>query len=519
MGIGMLLALIGLLAAGTLLAWWGIRGRRLNRDPVCRDCGFNLGAFRLPEMHGWKAPTVAVDQSGGAGDAPITVTCPECGGGLKRAKAVRIGERRRMPLVAAAGVLMALIALAPGLGLVLSFASGRSAVKWLPTGILASIATGTSREIAKELESRIAAKSLSQDQLDRVIDRALELQGDWDSRWDSAWGDVFEAAVASGSSISADRKVRWAAQSLNLKVKPRPFVNSRDPIVLRVQSDGSRIHASGNARFTVSFESFKFDGVDVLNQVVSGEQPQTKAYFGVSGTKIRGQYSDSSRDMFVRIGEKPPGTYPFVATLLLQPDSQRGPVSTNQIARRQVFRGTITVRPEDQPTVVPEAPSSSDRDQVRQFLATKEVVLSMSGWSTNAEGKITPNQWSYVADLPWNSEPRIPLSMQVWLIDAEGRRVRIGRLASESYEDESGATSATPRLESRFGAQVDLRGPVSLVFQPDVQIAKETFGLMQYFGEEIRIDNLPLWWAPEYGGTMKFLTQQEAVAAKQELKK
>jgi len=496
MSISLVLVLLAVLAFGILLVLWGIHGRRLNRDPVCRDCGFNLSS-----------------------KAQGTVTCPECGGGLKRRKAVRIGERKRMPLMIFVGCVLALLGISPLAGLAFAFASGRSVAKYLPTGILISISNGANREVARELESRVVLKSLSPDQLDRVIDHAIELQGDWNSPWDPAWGDVYEAAVMSGRVISPERKERWAAQSLNLKAKPRSLVNSRDPVVLRLLIDGVRINPSGNARFNARFESFTIDGVDVLNNISAGEKANTKAFFSVNGTSNRGYDSAMSHDVFVRLPEKPPGTYPFVATVLLQPESSRGPTSTSRFARRQEFRGTITVLPDEQPTVTPAAATTLDRDQIRQFLAMNEMVLTLSGWSTAADGVITPNQWTFETDFPWNNEPRIPLAFQVWLIDADGQRVRIGRLASESYEDASGVSSATPRLESKVGAQVELRGPVSLVFLPDVQIAKETFGLTQYFGEEIRFDNLPLLWSPEYGYKQKFTTAQEVVEARQKIKR
>lgn len=67
-----LAALLAALIFGVALLLLGLRGRRMDRSPVCRDCGFDL-----------------------AGILPDGKTCPECGSGLNRAKAVRIGRRER----------------------------------------------------------------------------------------------------------------------------------------------------------------------------------------------------------------------------------------------------------------------------------------------------------------------------------------------------------------------------------------------------------------------------------------
>src|SRR5690606_29255311 len=67
------LILLGVLVAGIVLVFLGLRGRRIDDHPVCRWCWFDL-----------------------SGCAPDNVTCPECGAGLKREGAVRIGQRRRI---------------------------------------------------------------------------------------------------------------------------------------------------------------------------------------------------------------------------------------------------------------------------------------------------------------------------------------------------------------------------------------------------------------------------------------
>lgn len=246
-------AFVLVLLAGLALIRLGWRGRRINRDPVCRDCGFNLHAFRLPDMHAVPAtqpadahatPSEPSEASAshslalGAPQSnetpiaaatspaaiPITVTCPECGGGLKRAKAVRIGERKRMPLVAATGLLMAMLAVAPLGAAFIAVVTGSDLSKSLPTNVLlwhSRFATReVSRAIAIELESRLLAKKLDNTQAAMVVERALELQADWQMPWLDEWGAVIEAAKLN-QQVDAEQTKRYHAHATKIELVTR----------------------------------------------------------------------------------------------------------------------------------------------------------------------------------------------------------------------------------------------------------------------------------------------------------
>src|SRR5947199_4041388 len=71
--------------AGLALMVAGVRGRTIDRHPVCRRCGFDL--FGLPAERG---------------------ACPECGAALVAARAVRIGNRQRRSRFIRAGVVLLL---------------------------------------------------------------------------------------------------------------------------------------------------------------------------------------------------------------------------------------------------------------------------------------------------------------------------------------------------------------------------------------------------------------------------
>src|SRR5690349_3923778 len=108
-----LLSLLGAMLLGVLLLILGLRGKRLNDHPTCRDCGFDLENVY-----------------------PASITCPECGSGLRRPKAVRTGQRRRRPILIAAGLLLLLT---PGFPIALAvFAAitGADVNQYKPLGLL-----------------------------------------------------------------------------------------------------------------------------------------------------------------------------------------------------------------------------------------------------------------------------------------------------------------------------------------------------------------------------------------------
>ncbi|MDY7109637.1 MAG: hypothetical protein SYC29_13465 [Planctomycetota bacterium] len=100
-----LVLLIGLLAAtawtaafalGALLVWRGLRGRLIDHDPRCRNCGYNLVAS--PHRPG---------------------LCPECGAQIYGLGTIRLGARRRRRSLIILGAAIMLLCLCPiGLSLV-----------------------------------------------------------------------------------------------------------------------------------------------------------------------------------------------------------------------------------------------------------------------------------------------------------------------------------------------------------------------------------------------------------------
>src|ERR1043165_4136412 len=166
--------LLGAMLLGIALIVVGRRGRRLNDHPVCRTCHFDLN-----------------------GVYPGGVTCPECGGGLKREGSVRIGARRRMHTLTALGILLVLLPVTPIAVTAYGALTGTDVNKYKPLGLMLweaphVSAKGPSEAIANELMDRMLKGKLSKQQEERVVEVTLALQKDVSKPWSEAWGALIE---------------------------------------------------------------------------------------------------------------------------------------------------------------------------------------------------------------------------------------------------------------------------------------------------------------------------------------
>ncbi len=245
-----LLILLSAMVLGTALIVLGLRGKRLNRHPICRDCSFDL---------------VAVPEG--------TVTCPECGAGLKREKAVRIGARRKRPLFLGMGALLVLLPLAPigtaGYGLL----TGQDLNKWKPVGFLlweARLAGSTgAAPIATELLNRYTAGKLSKDQAAKLVQTALDVQGDHSGPWTTEWADIIEAAD-SNKELSRDDHARFRKQAPVVEWKARARLAAGGPLPVIVKLKESRV---GGASGMISMVSLK--GAAIGATKLSRAKPRT----------------------------------------------------------------------------------------------------------------------------------------------------------------------------------------------------------------------------------------------------
>ncbi len=214
----MVAGLTVLLTVGLALTAAGLRGRRTDDHPLCRQCRFNLT---------------------GRSDT-VEPRCPECGADLTRPRATVVGHRQRRAGVLAGGLVLLALSLTAGgvagylrarqvdwlarapLWYVIRQARAADpalAAQWDPLG-----SGGTRPPALLELVARARGGRLSDRQWSAATHAALAYQADPSQAWFWEWGDVIVAARLSGHLSDADwqrygRQAVWPGMFV-LQVSP-----------------------------------------------------------------------------------------------------------------------------------------------------------------------------------------------------------------------------------------------------------------------------------------------------------
>lgn len=543
------------LLVGFALIRLGWRGRRINRDPVCRDCGFNLHAFRLPDMHGVPAPALAPTAAshaeathpgipaahpgsetspGAAPDPaliPITVTCPECGGGLKRPKAVRIGERKRMPLVTALGVVMLALALLPLGGGMFVAVSGQDYSKHLPLNVLIFQSRHTSRDtsrlIALELERRLLAKALDPKQIDRVVARALELQADWSTPWIEEWGSVYEAA-ALANGVSQAQRQSWIANAARLELLPRPQLRRGEPLPIRPVLRESRIAPNDQHYAQFSLKTASIDGQSVSSSGLwsrlfgrAGGEPSVALQ--IVGSKKAGNYG---AQMSQSIGaltvpkDLPPGKHELRAILSINAWESGKPLSASTRELRCEIE--IVEDPSPSVTLVPATPELEAG--IVAALTPDEAVwrLNVAWRVVNGKRERLPMPQSWYLDLDsgrglQSAALPVPIQMKAFGVGADGVEHELGIVSSEPWSIDDTSYAAGTLRRAFIGVSEPIEPPFTIVLRPDREAAKATFTLTSIYNGEIRVPVKKVLYS-DHNYRNSFRTKQELLASIEETK-
>lgn len=270
--------LLAAMISGVALLWAGIRGRKLNDHPVCTWCSFDL-----------------------EGVYPESVTCPECGAGLKRDNAVRIGVRKRLPGLVLLGVMLAAVPLAPIGAVAWALITGTNVDSYKPLGLLLWESHHSDPQrldaIAGEIENRLLARKLDASQYQRVIDATLDMQGDTRRPWSEAWGDLIERAKLDGV-LKPEQEERFHSQAAVVEVQTRPTVQAGAVVPARLKLKESRVGSTTSLSCTVRVKGVSVDGRDARWDIVTqGADPffgeslfkdGSAATFQLQGKKARG---------------------------------------------------------------------------------------------------------------------------------------------------------------------------------------------------------------------------------------
>jgi transposase len=484
-----LLSLLAGIAVGALLLILGLRGKRINDHPTCRDCGFDLENVY-----------------------PACITCPECGSGLNRPKAVRPGQRRRRPVFIAAGLLLIITAILPIGAAGFAAITGQDINQYKPLGLLLWEArhadAKNGKAIAADLLTRMLSGKLTPAQEDRITDLALARQEDPTVPWDDAWGDLIDRAKLDGR-LSADQQQRFLRNLVVPRLKVRPHVATGDPIPIGVESE---IRGSPSMQNIVMIwlEDSRLNGKPISGSVPETQgafpfmswagapsMPLTQIYAG--GSKTRGFFS-SSREPVVVSFTQPEDVNPAHSEvqidLLVQavPWNMNGPSSfmntkpraTDPKARLWKLRVPVELVSNDVGAIT-RVPSSNElSEKLAAHLRPNNVMVygQRSDWM---DGRMLTMTFQ-VADLP------VPVAFDVF--GRQGTHLEpLGSFTSGvggsdngffGQQSEEGMRTLSCNPRGIKGSNMDL------VLKPRPNLAARTLDMTKVYDGEIVIENVAI---------------------------
>jgi hypothetical protein len=163
-GIGLLLVIVG---------WFG---RRIDRHPRCRSCRYDLSGTEI-------APT-----------------CPECGNDLERRRGIRVGRRKRHPIVVVLGLL--LISCTAGGGV-----ARLGHIDWYeykPVWWLKNDLRAADTRSHRALWHRIRDGKMSQTDIETTVALAMKKHMNPDYPWTAELGELVEVAHDLGATTDLD---------------------------------------------------------------------------------------------------------------------------------------------------------------------------------------------------------------------------------------------------------------------------------------------------------------------------
>ncbi|MBL0871629.1 MAG: hypothetical protein IBJ18_13740 [Phycisphaerales bacterium] len=249
MGAMLPLVVLGSMVVGGILIWLGMLGRRINRNPQCTWCRFDLN-----------------------GVYPGVVTCPECGAGLKRAKAVRMGVRKRMPVVVAVGGLMVVAPMLAIGAIVYSLISGSALNARKPAWLLMTearvLGDTHAATVAKELLDRMVTKKMAKEDSERAIALALDIQGDRNRQWSDAWGEIIDRGEVD-KVLTDEQRNLYRKQSLEFGLRTREEVVAGDPLPVFLSGKEFRLSPAATMQVSAWVVSVKVNGVECPRRIIS----------------------------------------------------------------------------------------------------------------------------------------------------------------------------------------------------------------------------------------------------------
>lgn len=237
------LAMIPLLIIGLLLLVKGRQGKPIDDHPLCRRCGFDL--IGIPRE---------------------SDRCSECGADIRAPGAIRIGHRRRRPILSlTGGLIVGLFAAA----LVTTGINVARQVDWVALKphwwLMHDARDGSTSSGRRAIHALIIrATSPDADREDRAALIALLIRQHSDPAmpWNPTWGDFLSDCVLDGSMTDLQRDQFLDAMLKPVVLRIRKDIRMGDPLPMNIEVGGPRMPAQttlAGYHFTRD-EQFMVDG-------------------------------------------------------------------------------------------------------------------------------------------------------------------------------------------------------------------------------------------------------------------
>ncbi|MCC6676743.1 MAG: hypothetical protein IT436_06325 [Phycisphaerales bacterium] len=500
-----LLALLLLLLLSAGLIALGLRGRRINNHPTCRQCRFDL-----------------------SGVYPAAITCPECGAGLKRDGAVRPGARRRRWVCFSAGLLLALLPILSFGALAYGLAIGANLNQYKPARLLiweSRHASGpVSLELIKELLARYNASKLSDDDIRRAVVVGLERQADAARAWQPEWGDFIEAAD-SDDKIDKEQFKKYINQAALLELECRPSVAQGDPIPILVKLKESRIGSASQVQATLSLDQARAGGITLRKFRGNSRLPRTEQFATMFGEADRmlgwlhltGQNSrmgffgarDQSAPLLldsVYLGDSPApldtGPHALEVTVNIDAQPMRTGTATWSFDQRAPDAHQVTLKSQVQITapdtgVRVVGPDPEISRQVRETLEPRHVMVNNYGQDDYyfAQVQFIPAKLpvGVAFDVLFKSPDK------TWQLGTFTSGRAVGRDDDAVVFNYAGRDDSIERQVQGQLQDFNL-DTVTIVLRPNIDLAKRTLDLDSVYNEELIYENVPVQWEGDRPG-------------------
>lgn len=487
-----------MIAAGLVLIVVGLRGKRLNQHPVCRSCGFDL-----------------------EGVYPAGMTCPECGTGLKHARAVRVGVRRKRWTAAGIGAALVLAPLAMFISMAAVVVSGSELNQYKPVSLLLLEGEHGSDDLAqsaaKELVRRQDAGELVGENLSNAVEAALDLQGNLERSWHQEWGDLIERAHASGGA-SEEQYQRYLRQVAVIECRVREHISKSGELPVIIELKEARVGSA--SMFAVLFE---LDGASVGTQEISelawgrypgesldsatsqgsGEERPRTATLRIFSQQDRKRFSDvagSALSCYLQLPDSPgAGEHTVRVRLKAQVTT-----STNALVigatpppidddgwHPLTLESRTRVQLEDEPAA---RLRHADAATTEKLAASLRPTSSIRSILLNLDQTVRVLLSFDVAAAP------APFAFDVYVRDAE-REWKAGTLTSSTLVPRMNWYSVGVESQRTLAADCDtpLHAPsIDVILRPNIELAARTIDITEIYGGEIVIEDVALSSNPSF---------------------